>query len=347
MRVSPERGKFPAGKRVPQPASPLPMIVLTPFSVRTHLLTREARVSVDAHQEREQLCEEWLVAQDSPLTEATYRRGIDRWFAWCDNHGVDALAPRRADVNRFRLVRLRQVKRSTVAKDLSIVSAFYRYVMQESEAIDYNPVQLVKRPKLERASAGDGLTVEEARALRAASLRDERTAALVHLLLGTAIRVSEAVGADVADLGWLEGRRAIHVRRKGGKDGQVKIRDGDYVVIERYLSSRKEGAAGPLFISTGGRRMSRQTAYDAVRGLADATLDREIKIGPHDFRHTSITMALDAGVPIQEVRGMAGHSSVATTQRYDRRLNSRGDEAVDAVGRALDGDALTRKDDEG
>ncbi|MDN5852450.1 MAG: tyrosine-type recombinase/integrase [Actinomycetia bacterium] len=296
----------------------------------------------EAREQRDRVCEEWLIAQDSSLTTATYRRTIDRWFRYLDAQGVGAWDVRRVHVNGFRNSRVQQVKRSTVAKELSIVSAFYNYAMQEGEVMDYNPVLLVKRPKPDRRSTGDGLTVEEARAIRIAALeKDERTAALVHLLFGTAIRVSEAVGADVGDLGWLEGHRALRVRRKGGRDGQVKIREGDFAVIDGYLQRRKEGATGPLFISTGGRRMSRQTAYDIVRALAGATLTRAVKIGPHDIRHTAITLALDARIPIQEVRGMAGHSSVATTQRYDRRMNSRGDDAVDAVGDLLDREAGT------
>ena len=282
---------------------------------------------------RDGLRDEWVIGQESAATGATYRFGIDRWFAWCDAQGVEVFAARRADVDRYRHALLNSVSRRTLAKNLSIISAFYRHVVQEGDTLlEHNPVQNVRRPKVARTSKREGLTAQEARTLRAASLeRGPRTAALVHVLLGTAVRVSEAVGARTDALGWWDGDRVLHVVRKGGADARLVIQPADWAVLERYLATRAEVAERWLLATTGGRRMSRQTAYREIRELADSVVVRK-RIGPHALRRTAATLALDAGQPIQEVQALLGHASSATTQLYDSELANRGRSASRALG---------------
>ena len=197
-----------------------------------------------------------------------------------------------------------------------------------------NPAADVKRPRVTRAPHGDALTAAETQALRAASLTGPpRTAALVHLLL-TGMRVSEATGAKVSDLGWDGDERGLTITRKGGHKDLVVIDADDWLVIEHYLQTRVGGPDGWLLATQRGR-MSRQTAYRLVRDLAARTLSRAVVIGTHDIRRTVITIAFDEGMPAQEVRGLAGHSSIATTQMYDRNLHTRGRGARAAVKAAL------------
>jgi integrase/recombinase XerD len=284
---------------------------------------------------RAQLRDDWILSQESARTVTTYQHAIDRWFAWCDRRSLDVWEVRRADVDAFRHHLVRGgASRSTLAKNLSILSSFYRYVVQEGNPppIEHNPVANVRRPKLQQVSEKDGLSAEEARALRVASIASgPRTAALVHVLLGTAVRVSEACNAKVTDVGMFEGERVLTVVRKGGKRGRVLVSDSVWAVVEHYLDTRAEVPEGWLFATTGARQMSRRTAYRTVSELAEKTLTRK-RIGPHLMRHTAATLALDTGLPIQEVQGMLGHASSATTQLYDRNARTRGR----AASRSLD-----------
>lgn len=288
---------------------------------------------------REVWRERWALAKKSPQTSRTYRDGIDQWFAFCDELGVDVFAVEQHHVDAYRH-HLGGHRPATVARHLSTVSSFYRHVLRHGRPapIDRNPVEWVDRPKVESVSRRQGLDVVEAKALRVASLaRGPRTAALVHLLLGTAVRVSEAVGASVDGLGWNDrGERTLAVVRKGGAPDEVVIERSDWAVIERYLTERPDVPGGHLLATTGGRRMSRQTAYRLVRQVADEVTARRKVIGPHSLRHTAATLALDAGQPIQEVQGMLRHASSATTQRYDRAWRERGRGASKAIAQLWD-----------
>lgn len=289
--------------------------------------------------ERDQVRGWWLDAQESDRTRETYRHVTDRWFAWCDGRCLEVWAARRPDVDAWRTGLKRRLAAGTVGKYLASLASFYRYAARDVDPapIEHNPVENVRRPRIEKVSHADGLTVTEARALLAAAEADgPRTAALVHLMLGTAARVSEIVGAKVDALGWDEGRRALKVTRKGGMEGYVLLRPAVLAPVERYLTGRDPVPDGWLIATTGGRRMTRQTAYTVVADLAAATFKRDgLKIGPHDLRHTAITLALDEGMPLQEARMFAGHARAATTERYDRRAHTRGHGAAEAVESAL------------
>lgn len=285
---------------------------------------------------RDQFREDWIMSQQPGRTAATYRHVIDRWFGWCDGRGLDVWQVRRADVDAFRHWLVSgpvKAQASTLAKHLSVVSSFYRYVVQEGRPapIEHNPVANVRRPPVGQLSEKEGLDADEARALLAASLvKDTRTAALVHLLLSTGARVSEVCGATVEDVGRFDGERVLTVTRKGRKRGRVLLPDSVWAVVSHYLDTRRDVPDRWLLATTGGRPMSRQTAYRIVAALAAEALGRK-HIGPHLMRHTAATLALDAGLPIQEVQGMLGHASSATTQRYDRRARTRGRAASKAL----------------
>jgi len=281
-----------------------------------------------------------VLAQRSPRTRETYNRIIGLWFDWCRANDVPPLDARRRDVDAYRH-HIRgphrvggPVAEETEAQYLATLSSFYRYASEEGP-IEVNPVANVRRPKIANISRRHYLTLEEARALLAASVADgPRAAALVHLLLSTGARVSEVCNADCSNIGWTdEGERALLVVRKGGQRGELPILDHYWTIIEAYLLERPQGMVGPVIATTHGR-MVRQTAYQLVRNIAD-TVTPTKRIGPHSLRHTAATLALDDGVPIQEVQGMLGHSQPTTTSRYDRHRDRRGGSAFRSVGALL------------
>lgn len=281
----------------------------------------------------------WLLSKKSLRTRETYDRDLDAWLAHCAAAGVQVwrAEPHHVDEYRNSLTGAP----ASVARQLSAISSFYRLVLRRARPcpIVANPAADVERPKVETDSHRDSLNATDAVALRAAALqRSPRTAALVHLLLGTAVRVSEAVNATVSGLGWnAQGDRTLEVVRKGGRPDVVVIEACDWEVIDRYLTGRRDVPGGWLFATTGGRQMTRQTAYRLIRQVADPIAGPGKKIGPHSLRHTVATLALDAGEPIQEVQGLLRHSSSATTQRYDRARRERGRSASRTVARVLGG----------
>lgn len=280
--------------------------------------------------------ERWLLSHPSAGTRATYDAAISRWFAFCRRCGLEAFAAEQhhGDAYRNELVD-EGLAPSTVARHLATASSYYRHVLRHGRPapLDRNPLEWVGRPKVDTVSRRPGLNADEAALLRQVAIsKDPRTAALVHLLLGTAVRVSEAVGATVDGLGWTDdGDRSLAVVRKGGRPDVVVVEPGDWAVIEQYLAGRRDVPGRWLFSTTGGRQMTRQTAYRLVREVADVVTGDRKRIGPHRLRATFATLALSAGQPIQEVQGALRHASAATTERYDTTQRERGRGAARAV----------------
>lgn len=287
--------------------------------------------------------DDWLASQKSEQTSTTYRQVIDDWIGWCATRQVDVWSARRRDVDIYRQWVTSPhrpggaVGQVTLAKILATLASFYRYAMLDVDPspVDRSPMDRVKRPRIANVSHRQSLNIDEARALLAVAVGSgPRDAALVHLLLSTGIRVSEACAADTTDLGWTaDGERALTLTRKGGIRTEITILPDYWAAIDHYLSERPSGPAGALLQTVRGR-LSRQEAYRIVVRLATQVAPHK-RIGPHSLRHTAATLLLDDGVPLQEVQGMLGHSDSRTTIRYDRNQASRGRVASRTLGGLL------------
>jgi len=162
---------------------------------------------------------------------------------------------------------------------------------------------------------------EELRKLLAAA-RDvhPRDFLLVALLGLNGLRVSEAVGATVPDLGSSGGHRTLRVTRKGRKRGLVPLAPIVGEAVDQFLAGRTEGPLLPRLHCSGAvllppAPISRQTAYERVRWLADwAGVNPELS--PHSLRRSFVTLALQDGAPLHQVQLAVGHASPTTTMIY-------------------------------
>ena len=147
-----------------------------------------------------------------------------------------------------------------------------------------------------------------------------RDLALVELIYGCALRVSEACGTDVDDLDL--GRLTIRVTGKGDKQrtlpfGVPAARAlGRYLEVGRPALAARGSSGGPaLFLGDRGTRLGPRTVYRLVAGLLEA-VPGSGPSGPHTFRHTAATHLLDGGADLRAVQAMLGHASLGTTQIY-------------------------------
>lgn len=270
---------------------------------------------------------------------AAYRRDLAKWVAHCAASGVDPRAAVHADVTDF-LDRLRTgrppatapMAPSSVARTLVSVRAFSRFLVREGRA-DADPTARVGSPSRPRPIP-KAISLEQVERLIETPPRDllgRRDVAMLEVLYGAGLRISELVDLDVDDVDLDHG--SVLVRSgKGGKGRTVPLGRAARTAVSAYLvASRPEllarsarGGTPALFLNARGGRLGRQGCWKVLKQHArTAGLDRVVS--PHTLRHSFATHMLDAGADIRVVQELLGHSSIATTQVYtlvsDRHLH--------------------------
>ena len=265
----------------------------------------------------------------SPNTIAAYRRDLARYARFLAAR--DVTDPSQIDEALVRSFvasvsasthgeEARPYRATSVARTLSSVRSFHRSMLRDG-VTDRDPAMGVSRPKLPR-SLPHPLTVAEVERLldavdRAtpAGLRDR---AILELLYGSGLRVSELTGLDVDDVDLEEG--SVRVLGKGGKEREVPLGRYGREAVEAYLVAARPAFVigrdrGALFLNQRGGRLSRQSCDRMVRAAARAAgIDRHVSL--HTLRHSFATHLLEGGADVRVVQELLGHASVATTQIY-------------------------------
>jgi len=217
-----------------------------------------------------------------------------------------------------------------IALVLSCWRSFYRWLGQQGQ-ITANPVQDVHAPKAARPlpkalAVDDAVRLAEHHDADADPWTEARDRAMVELLYGCGLRVSELTGLDVhADKesrGWIEMDGAeAHVLGKGGKRRSVPVGGKAMEALRTWLAVRDEhakpGAEPALFIGRTGRRLSSQAVWKQLR-------ERGVKAGlvapvhPHMLRHSFASHVLQSSSDLRGVQELLGHANIATTQVYTR-----------------------------
>lgn len=196
--------------------------------------------------------------------------------------------------------------------------------MGQMSSDDYHRAADVAGIKSERLPAGRSVSGGELRALFGACApgpAGQRDAAALAILYGGGLRRAEAVALELADFDATEASLTVR-SGKGRKDRTAHLPTGAVVAIQKWLSSRGE-APGALLtpVDRSGavhvRPMSTQALYARLGHLSEAA--GVSHLSPHDLRRSFVSDLLDGGADIALVAGMAGHASVTTTARYDRR----------------------------
>lgn len=269
--------------------------------------------------DREVIAIAGFLAGYSARTREAYTLDLRQFYRWCQEHGLDLFGVRRAEIELYarQLEELGRA-RATIGRRLSTIAGFYRYAAEEG-LIEHSPAVHVRRPRLDYESHAVGLDRNELGAfLVAAGLSSAQDHALASLLGLNGLRISEALGANIEDLGLERGHRTLLVRRKGGKVVTIPLAPRTARAVDLTVGERLDG---PIFLDRHGDRLRRDGAARMVRRLAKRAGITK-RIGPHSLRHSFITAALDAGVPLRDVQEAASHADPRTTMRYDRARQS-------------------------
>ena len=261
----------------------------------------------------------------SPHTVRNYLLNVEQLVAFLreKRRGCNAtIGPRDVDIPLLRsyLASLFEANEpSTIARKLSAVRAFLRFLRRE-RLIEENVALLLRPPKAKK-SLPSFLTVEQAGVLVEAPARGPRgetaaaarDAAILEVLYGCGLRVSECVGLDLGDLE----PDTVRVRAgKGRKDRVVPLGDKAREALARWLARRPSLAPvdDALFVTARGRRLTDRS----VRRFLDAhARAAEVpKTHPHALRHSYATHLLGSGADLRAIQELLGHASLKTTARY-------------------------------
>ena len=251
-------------------------------------------------------------------TYATYRADLTDFFCYCTSIGVDPLRVTRGQVAGY-LQHLSAVGRSpaTVARRLVVLRGFYDLAVAE-HGLTVSPVTRIRYRRVRDQTRIRALTGQQLAAfLQAADEALPRATGLAWLLATTGLRVSEACAAKISDLrtGDRPGQWWLDVACKGDLWRTVPV----HTAAWRRLQPLVAADAGPIFTTGEGRGLDRHTA---ARDLARVAARAQIpgRFSPHLLRHTFVTLARQAGCPLEDVQDAVGHADPATTRRYDRTL---------------------------
>jgi site-specific recombinase XerD len=202
----------------------------------------------------------------SDRTRDGYAREARVYTEWCNERGVDPRGARQYDIEAYRnSCTVAGDSARTLARRLSALSSLYVY--GGGYGIGANPVAGVKRPKADRnSSPSQSLDRGEVPRLLAVAEQDgPRSAALVALLVLGGLRVSEALGADIADLGHDHGHRTLTIRAKGGVETKVPLAP---VIARAVDAAVADHTSGPILATSTGKPMDRRHAHRTVQRLA-------------------------------------------------------------------------------
>src|SRR5918994_4640409 len=261
----------------------------------------------------------------SPLTIAAYRRDLAQFaeHATSDGWRTDPAA-----LNAFvAALQHGGAKGSTQARKSAAVRSFYAFAIREGHATRDIPA-LVDAPR-PGSYLPDVLAQEDVIRIldtpppdQAVGIRDR---AILELLYGCGLRVSELVGLDT-DRVDLKGQQ-VRVIGKGNKERRVPMGDEARERLHRYrIGPRVEWTAArptpAVFVGKRGNRMSRELVWRVVKRWTEAAGVEE-RVTPHTFRHSFATHLLEGGADLRVVQALLGHASISTTQLYTHLTGER------------------------
>jgi integrase/recombinase XerC len=261
------------------------------------------------------------------LTLEAYGRDLGQFLAHLAHmHGRTVAPQDLADVDAkafrgFMAARRRAgIESRSLSRAMSALRVFFRWLEAE-EILRNRSVLTVNMPKKPRG-VPKPLTVDKAKAVVAGGMAAEldwvvaRDIAVLTLLYGSGLRVSEALGLKTKDRPTAE-RDVLRITGKGGKERAVPVLPVAVQAIERYMAlvPYTLEAAGPLFLGAKGGPLRARLVQLAMARLRDELM-LPATATPHALRHSFATHLLSAGADLRQIQELLGHASLSTTQVY-------------------------------
>ncbi len=262
----------------------------------------------------------------SDKTRISYQNDLKIYQLFLKERGIVQAKDISSDhIKEFLKVRHQDESVSTIAHNLTVIKNFHLYLFRQ-KIVKQNVSEFIERPKLKKRLP-KALSVEEVNLLLDIPFRclfDYRNKAMLELMYGTGIRVSELVSLTVNDVD-LE-NCFIRVFGKGSKERIVPI--GEYCIyyLNLYLEKRnlflKKKNCDNLFLNNHGLAMTRQGFYKIIKNLLkEKGLNPDVS--PHTLRHSFATHLINYGADLRSIQEMLGHADISTTKIYTEKSDEK------------------------
>ncbi len=248
------------------------------------------------HGDLQQFCDYFTVEGDTPSADQIDALAIREWMGGLYEAGLSAV---------------------TIRRKLAAVRSMFKY-LQHTGVLSSNVARLARTPKTPKSLPGI-MTAEQTNTLlnnapgkgaEAGQSHPERDLAILEMLYGCGLRVSELVSLNVEDVDWSEGW--VRVRGKGKKERQTPVTARALSALREYLAKRAtRPGENAVFLNHRGSRLTDTSVRNIVKIYSGHK-----SIHPHSFRHAYATHLLAAGADLRSIQELLGHARLSTTQKY-------------------------------
>ena len=266
----------------------------------------------------------WLAVERgrATATVSAYRHDLARFTAWAAEQGRDPSTASEDELERYVGALRSELSDASLARNVSSLRGWFGFLVDEG-VLDRDPTANllpVRRGRSLPKPLGEQEMARLLDAIPSDTANDRRDRALLELLYGTGVRVSEAVGISLQDLDFDE--ELVRVTGKGSKQRLVPLGTVLRAALVEYLGPGGRGELlGPrrssrLWLNARGGPLTRQGVDVIIARRALAAGVPRSRVSAHVFRHSCATHMLAHGADVRVVQELLGHASIATTQVY-------------------------------
>jgi integrase/recombinase XerC len=255
----------------------------------------------------------------SAHTDSNYKLDLERFVAFCNDHGIDAW--QRLDSQHIRSFAASEFRRGksprTIQRRLSALRSFFNFLIREG-VLRVNPANEVQAPKAKKRLPA---TLDADQMARLLTFRSDeqlgiRDKAIMELFYSSGLRLSELIGLDLNDIDLRD--RTVRVTGKGAKTRIVPVGRFAVEALTKWLRERATLAAidtSAVFVGQSGQRLGPRIVQQRIGQWAKRQ-GLDMHVHPHMFRHSFATHLLESSQDLRGVQELLGHANISTTQVY-------------------------------
>lgn len=256
----------------------------------------------------------------SDRSKTSYKNDLKVYSDFLNKRSItDVSKIRNTDIKDFLKSRADE-ESSTIAHNLTVIKNFHTYLLKEN-IVKTDVSEFIDRPKL-RKTLPKTMSIDDVDKLLDIKLDspfDYRNKAMLELMYGCGLRVSELINLELNDIDMTN--CLIRILGKGSKEREIPIGEYSIYYLKEYLNIRESLLKGKvcnkLFLNNHGTGMTRQGFFKNLKQLLkEKGLNTDIS--PHTLRHSFATHLINRGADLRSIQEMLGHSDISTTKIYTK-----------------------------